>query len=349
LIPETDFGGAGPGGMGNRALRMLLRQAGESCHERRCAEAIDLTEAALRLEPANASLHERLGLCYSGGCCAHEYASPEVAGCYLRHGLELASAETQAGLRARILDTLGNTYTRLRRFTPAIECHREASALYLAAGARDDWAREQLNLANTWAETGGWVEAVQCYHRVLEVRTRERDPRRWASVMENLGWAYREVHEYHRAIDCYRRALRVYTAAAFPRQKAALHNNLGHVYLCMPGARQARRALRHLDRALAVRTRTSSPLDYAATQFNRGHALARLGMPDAAACFGEARQAFTEAGHAEYAELARSLGERAAAGAGPLATAPLRDIGGSLARRRRGGPGESEPPTCVSS
>lgn len=334
--------------MNNRTVRKLLRQAGESCHERRCAEAIDLTEAALRLEPANASLHERLGLCYSGGCRVHGYASPEVAVCYLRYGLELAPA-AQAGLRARILDTLGNTYARLRRFTPAIECHREASALYLAAGALDDWAREQLNLANTWAETGGWGEAIQCYRCVLEVRTRKRDPRRWAAVMESLGWAYREVHDYYRAIDCYRRALRVYTAPAFFRQEAALHNNLGHVYLCMPGAREARLALRHLDQALAVRTRAASPLDYAVTQFNRGHALARLRMPDAAACFGEARDAFTEAGHAEYAELARSLGERAANEAGPLATAPHRDIGGSPARRRKAGPGESEPPTCVSS
>jgi hypothetical protein len=141
----------------------------------------------------------------------------------------------------------------------------------------------------------------------------------------------------------------VYSAPAFLREEAALHNNLGHVYLCMPGAPQARRAMRYLDRALAVRTRASSPLEYAVTQFNRGHGLARLGMPDAAACFGEARDAFTEAGYAEYAELASTLCEGAAVDAGPLTAAAHRDIGGSPARQRRGRPDESEPTRCVSS
>ena len=309
-------------------LRELLRRAGESCHEEHCPEAIDLLEAALRMRPADMRLHERLGLCYSGGCRAHGYASPEVAVAYLRHALALAGpAPVDAPLQARILDTLGNTYARMRRFAGAVECHQRASELYLAAGALEDWAREQFNLANTWCETGQWFEAIACYRRAIRVRTRERDPRRWAAAMENLGSAYRELRQYGDAIACYRSALRVYTISAWPLQNAALHNNLGNIYLAMAGTRQARRALRHLDRALAVRTRELSPLDYAVTQFNRGHALARLLMPEGAArCFGEAQECFAAAGQAENAELSRCLRQQAEVVAGPLCADLRRDI-----------------------
>ena len=301
----------------------LLRRAAGSCRSGRCGEAIDLLESAVRLEPANFGLHQRLGLCYSGGCRPHPLASADLAVTYLCHALALAGPGCPAGARARILDTLGNTYARMRRFAAAIECHREAAALYRAAGQADDWAREEFNLANVCCELGRWREAIEHYRSALEVRTRERDARRYAATIENLGTAYREVRDHRRAIDCYRRALRVCTAFVHPAQNAALHHNLGNIYLSLPGTRNARRALRHLDRALTVRTRAASPGDYATTQFHRGHAFARLLMQDRAAeCFHEAHEGFLASGQRDNAAMARGLCLRAEAAARPLDGAP---------------------------
>jgi tetratricopeptide (TPR) repeat protein len=132
-------------------------------------------------------------------------------------------------------------------------------------------------------------------------------------VLQNLGAAYRQAGDCRAAIDCCRLALRVYTVKADPARNAALHNNLGNAYLSIPGTRNARRALRHLERALEIRTRAAAPADYAVTQFNRGTALVRLLMGGrAAACFREASECFAAAGQSDHAALAHALAIRAA-------------------------------------
>jgi tetratricopeptide (TPR) repeat protein len=155
---------------------------------------------------------------------------------------------------------------------------------------------------------GRWAEAVLHYRRALEVRTWERDPRGWAATLQNLGAACRQAGDCRGAIGCYRFALRVFTAARNPARYAALHNNIGNAYLSMPGTRNAQRALRHLERALAFRTRAAAPADYAVTQLNRGTAFARLQLPAlASASFREAHECFAASGQKERAALAHAL------------------------------------------
>jgi hypothetical protein len=100
----------------------------------------------------------------------------------------------------------------------------------------------------------------------------------------------------------------VYSAAREPARYAALHNNIGNAYLSMPGTRNARRALHHLERALAFRTRAAAPAEYAVTQLNRGTAFARLELPARAHdCFREAYECFALSGQNERAALAHAL------------------------------------------
>ena len=100
---------------------------------------------------------------------------------------------------------------------------------------------------------------------------------------KNLGTAFRRLPgQEAKSIQCYRRALRIYTPAANSRKCAALHNNPGNAFLSLPCteakviSRNARRALRHFDRALHLQSDQPERRAYAITRHNRAQALKRL-------------------------------------------------------------------------
>jgi len=319
----------------------LLDRATACCTKNRCEESVSLLEEAVRSQPANPELHYRLGICYSGGCCQNSMTNPDVAVEYLRRALSLNVCSEDSLLCAGILDALGNAYVYSRqlpkkaRLEAALDCHRTAAGLYKSRDQLDDWAREEYNQGNAWCELpeedypNKWQEAIKHYDLALQVRTREKNPLRHAATLQNLGTAYRQlktgdkVANLLKSANCYRRALQIYDVSAFPMQHAALYNNLGNAYLSMAitdkktRCRCARRALRHLDRALRIRTRADHPDDYAVTQYNRGQAFLLLANDDpqasfvaAVACFQEAHDCFLLCGHARSAKSARQQVQR---------------------------------------
>ena len=305
-------------------LDRVLEDAARCCTEERCEEAVELLEEAVRIQPGNPGLYYRLGACQSGGCRPHAAANAQLAIEYLRHALSLAGDSAAAALRARVLDTLGNLYGRGGRTEEAAECHAGAAALYRGRGELEDWARAEFNLGNACCDLEKWAEAITHYEHALEVRTRECQPVRYAATLENLGTAWRQLPSGDRstnvfkALDCYRRALHVYNPAVFPMQNAGLHNNIGNAWLTLEGQRNARRALRHLNRSLALRAPTGP--DYAGTQFNRGQAFVRLGdLVAAAGCFREAYACWTNCNHTSQAEMALRQLERIGAMSLPVA------------------------------
>ncbi len=322
-------------------MSSLLDKAAENCMNHRCEEAVDLLEAALRLQPANSDLLYRLGICHSGGCRHNSLTNSDVAIEYLRNALSLTANSEDSLLCAGILDALGNTYATARqmprkdRLQAALDCHRAAASMYQGRNQLDDWAREEYNLGNIWCEMpdeefpGKWQQAIQHYELALQVRTRDKHPICYAATLQNLGTAYRRLPTGNKVVNamkaarCYRRALEVYDRTSFPAQYAALRNNLGNAYLSLAmidariRRRCARHALEHLDRALDVRTRAEYPVDYAVTQYNRGQAF--LLMPDgdpqdfyvrAVACFQEAHDCFLMGGQAKSARTARQQVQR---------------------------------------
>jgi len=233
-----------------------------------------------------------------------------MAVAYLRQALRLMGADTGRA-RAAVLDELGNALIRgadAPRETAlgdAIDSHRDAAQLYESLGQADDCARLHFNLANSCCElsdltgTDHWQEAVLHYERSLRVRTRLADPERYAATLENLGTAYRRLpaadgSNVQNSIKCYRRAMHIYAAAAYPDKNASLHNNLGNAFLPLPGAdaglitRNARRALRHFDRALRIQSTDGSSRAYGITQYNRAQAYLRLARNSPAGDLNEA-------------------------------------------------------------
>jgi len=322
-----------------------MRNPAEEDAERACAygdceQAIGLFERAVGLEPYDFRLHYRLGMCYGGCCRLHALVHPDMAVAYLRPALRLVGA-TPGRARAAIADQLGDTLChggtapRAAALRTAVACHAEAAEIYQSLGMADDWGRTQFNLGNSCCElseiTGEshWQEAVFHYEESLRVRTREKDPERHAAVLENLGSAYHRLSDHgtggnvRKSIECYRRALRIYAPATQADKIAALENNLGNAYLSLPQtdektkARNARRAIRHFDRALSFRCRDRSRRAYGITEYNRAQAHYRLAqtLPDgnptvAVTGLEEAFAAFQSCGEQGYTQLVRAQLER---------------------------------------
>jgi tetratricopeptide (TPR) repeat protein len=289
------------------------------------------------MRPADPDIHYQLGFCYTGGCRAHSLLDPEIAIFHYRRALSLSASENTLA-RAMVLGALGNAYLSAPRHAgprllTAIHCYEEASEIYDRAGRLDAWAREQFNLGNAWCEMPEgeflekWERAIEHYKRALSIRTQQRDAKHYVATLQNLGTAYRELKtgdssgNIRRTIECYHHAIRALPRSAPNGKRADLHHNLGNAYLTLAwkgidGARNLRRAIRHLDRALVARTRSQCRFDYAATQFSRGQAYLqqalvcggdRAAKGQARVCLEEARDNFRLAGRADLADAAERL------------------------------------------
>lgn len=313
--------------------------ADQACADGHCERAIPLLEEVIRRYPGDFRLHYRLGMCYGGSCRPHSLVSPEMAVPYFRQALRLVGGAPRT--RADILDELAGALLRSpgtmrdQSLRAAIDCHTEAAEIYRSLGGADDWSRTKFNLGNSCCElseiTGEnhWQEAIGHYEESLRVRTREKDAARYAAVLENLGSAYRSLPEsdagggVRKSIHLYRHALAIYSRSAYPGKNAALQNNLGNAYLSLPetddatAIRNARRALRHFDRALSVRSRDRHSRDFGITQYNRAQAYFRLARHSrstdarpAVDCLQAALAAFQACGEDRYMQLVRSQLER---------------------------------------
>jgi tetratricopeptide (TPR) repeat protein len=192
-----------------------------------------------------------------------------------------------------------------------------------------------------------WEKAIGHFEQALSIRTREKDRERHAATLQNLGTAYRELKSgnragnIRRALHCYCETMRVLRASVASRRWAALHHDLGNAYLTLAftgddRVRNTRRAIRHLNRALTVRTKIQSLFDYAATQLSRGEAFLQKAIADvgdpfslnqARAYFQEAEDSFTQAGRMDLAEAARERRQGVGAGAGEGLAAPVQSEG----------------------
>ena len=315
-------------------MQSLYEEAERKCDQQQCEDAIGLLEEAVRIQSGNAQLYCQLGFCHSGGCRRHSLTDPDMAAEYLRRALSLVGTSAESLLRARILDTLGNTLVESRkgpqtdRLREAVTCHREAAEIYQNGDLLEDWAREEFNQANTWCNLPAsefpekWARAIEHYENALRVRTGAKDPQGFAATVMNLGTALRQLPSADRAanvlkaVRCYRQARRVYSLDASPAQYANLCNNLGNACLSYPardepaGKRHARDAIRHFEQALQVWGSKENECQYALVQYNRGYAYLRLAAPEdfarAIACLSEAYEHSLPCGRPEIAALARA-------------------------------------------
>lgn len=274
-----------------------LAIARQSCSLQRCEEAIASWEQASSLRPAGPDIHYQLGFCYAGGCRKHVLVDPEIAIHHFQRALSELREDDSLG-RAQILSALGNTHASIpgsatSHLLAAIDCQESAASIFWAAGAEEEWAREEYNSGNTWCDLpegeypGKWRKAIEHYERALLVRTRDKDPEKHASTLQNLGTAFRELKSGNRgqniraAIDCFHRALRALGQDASAEKRANLHNNLGNAYLSLTAEKEnpihnAHRALRHFENAAALQPQEKWPCEHARIQFNCSGAFLEL-------------------------------------------------------------------------
>lgn len=316
----------------------LMASAAERCHSHQCEDAIGFSEAAAQLDPANATIHYYLGICYSGGCRQHSLVDLQVAHVHLDKALSLLGAAADPLERAKIMAALGNTYAASShmplkaRLLAAIECHQQAARIFQSEGRSDDFAREKFNLGNAFSELpeesvlNKWQNAIENYENALQVRTREKNPDAYAGTLQNLGIACRElrtgdrVENIKRSILCYRRALQVRRRGSHPHGYAALQINLGNSFMSLAevekskAVRHGLRALRHYDQVLALRTEEDQSGEYAMVLFNRGEALVSVALGracsevylrEACSCFEEAANYFQQLNNAELVRKSR--------------------------------------------
>jgi tetratricopeptide (TPR) repeat protein len=225
-------------------LAMALDHAG------RTAEAIEEFEAALRLAPNDAPLHDNLGVTLeSAGRTAEAMQHIETA---LRLDPKYALAHSN----------LGNALLRTGDLAAAIDQFEEALRL------RPDYADAHYNLAGALDRAGRTAEAV----RHLEAAVCLKPD--FAEAYYNLGALLDRLGRPAEAIEHYEEALHIEPGLA------QAHDNLG-VLLCRSG--RAAEGLAHLAEAVRLQPDSVWP------HFNFGVALMQTGRtPEAIEQYSEA-------------------------------------------------------------
>ena len=219
-------------------------------HAGRTPEAIQQFEAALRLAPNDATLHDNLGVTLeSAGRTAEAMQQFEAA---LRLDPKYALAHSN----------LGNAFLRTGDRAAAISQFEEALRL------RPDYAEAHYNLGGALDQAGRTAEARQ--HLEAAVRLKPD----FAAAHYNLGDLLDRLGRTAEAIGHYEEALRI------EPDLAPAHDNLG-VLLCRSG--QTAAGLAHLREAVRLQP------DYVLAHFNLGVALMQAGRtPEAIRQYTEA-------------------------------------------------------------
>jgi CHAT domain-containing protein/Tfp pilus assembly protein PilF len=216
-----------------------------------------------------------------------------------------------------VLNNLGFAYYGLGEPQPAEESYRQALALRRSAGDRAGEAQARNNLAVLFRSLGEIDAALQAYGEAREILSTLDDRRQEAATLNNLGVAYSTLGESARARIYLTRALELRRAVEDRRGEIATLNNLGWL-ASRSGAASEAIALHR--QALAVAAATSDA---------RNEAISRSDLGEVLSAAGRAAEALPEL--ASALALQRQTGDRA----GEART--LRRQGEALAGAGRGG------------
>jgi tetratricopeptide (TPR) repeat protein len=225
-------------------------------------------------------------------------------------------------LRARITARKGTALqaipsqgtTELERARAAFEA---AIATLLEFGRPEELAEAEMNLGVVIQNLAGAgrariVDAIAAYQRSLRTFDRNRFPQEFAILQNNLATAFlsmpvgdpRSRMREAMAVQAFEEGLKIVNLIDHPAEYAMLQNNLGNALQYASSSHTAENNLRALDaydEALKVRTRETTPIEYANTIANRANCLWNLSddpaRPEAGnpVNLGLARSAYAEA------------------------------------------------------
>ena len=131
------------------------------------------------------------------------------------------------------------------------------------------------------------TDAISAYQRALRTFDRPRIPKEFAILQNNLATAFlsipftdeRAKMREALAVQAFEEGLRVVNIVDHPTEYAMLQNNLGNALQYVSSSHAVENNLRALDaydEALKVRTRGTTPLEYANTIANKANCLLNL-------------------------------------------------------------------------
>jgi tetratricopeptide (TPR) repeat protein len=203
----------------------------------------------------------------------------------------------------------------------------EARALYEAViptlvrlGGAEEVAEAEMNLGLCLQQLAGAgrariTDAIAAYQRALRTFEAKRFPVEFALLQSNLATAFlsmsgTKINEAL-AVQCFEEALKAVGLVDHPSEYAMLQNNLGNALQCVSSSHAAENHLRALAayaEALKVRTRATTPVEYANTLANKASCLRSLGeLQQARACYEEAQEIFEAHGEGEKARIVAEL------------------------------------------
>jgi len=214
----------------------------------------------------------------------------------------------------------------------ACEAYEAAAKILRVGGEPEEVAELDLNLGlvlQTLAAAGRAqiTDAIAAYQRALAVFEKHKFPQEYAILQNNLAAAFlsmpvtdeRSKLREALAVQSFEEGLRVVNIIDYPVEYAMLQNNLGNALQYSSSSHRVENTLRALeayDEALKVRTRATTPVEFANTIANRANALANVpddlerpeaGNPQnlalARAAYAQAREVFAECGEFENVRI----------------------------------------------
>lgn len=220
--------------------------------------------------------------------------------------------------------------------TESLELARDALQSALGVlnedGVAEEIAEAEMNLGlvlQSLASAGKAriTDAISAYQRSLRTFNRAQFPKEFAILQNNLATAFlsipftdeRSKMREALAVQAFEEGLHVVNLVDHPSEYAMLQNNLGNALQYASSSHVVEnnvRALEAYDEALKVRTRETTPLEYANTISNKANCLWNLpddplepgqgnarNLAQARGLYEEARQIFNAAGEIDKARI----------------------------------------------
>jgi tetratricopeptide (TPR) repeat protein len=210
--------------------------------------------------------------------------------------------------------------------------YEEAIPTLARTGTPEEVAEAEMNLGVVVQSLAGAgrariTDAISAYQRSLRTFDRNKHPEEFAILQNNLATAFLSMpfsDERGRmrealAVQAFEEGLKVVSLVDHPSEYAMLQNNLGNALQYASSSHVVENNLRALDaydEALKVRTRETTPLEYANTIANKANCLwnlpddpanpeagNRANLTQARAYYAEAREIFTAYGDMEKARI----------------------------------------------
>ncbi len=214
----------------------------------------------------------------------------------------------------------------------ALAAYEEAKPVLAECGLPEEIAEIEMNIGVVVQNLAGAgrariTDAIAAYQRALRTFDRTRFPQEFAILQNNLATAFlsipftdeRSKMREALAVQAFEEGLKVINLIDHPAEYAMLQNNLGNALQYASSSHVVENNLRALmayDEALKVRTRETTPLEFANTIANRANCLwnlpdepehpdrgNRANLAQARTCYAEAREIFMTHGEADKARI----------------------------------------------